>query len=138
MSRDRYLDDLAEVPLFAECSKKDLAEIARLMTELKLSEGQDLMTQDGRAGSFVIIEEGTADIVKDGEVINTVGAGDFVGELSLILAHPPNATVRATSDMVVHVADRSGFAQLLDEPGLARRVLTVVATRLADANPEFH
>jgi hypothetical protein len=40
--------------------------------------------------------------------------------------------------MVVHVADRSGFSQLLEEPGLAKRVLTVVATRLADATPDAH
>ncbi len=138
MAHDRYLNDLAKVPLFAECSKKDLAEVARLMTELELSDGQELMHEGGRAGSFVIIESGTADIVKDGQVVNSVGPGDFVGELSLILSHPPNATVRATSDMVVHVADRSGFSQLLEEPGLAKRVLTVVAQRLAEATPDAH
>jgi CRP-like cAMP-binding protein len=54
----------------------------------------------------------------------TVGPGALLGEVGLVLNEDRNATVRATTDMWVLVADRGQFSQLMDDvPGVARAVL---------------
>ena len=51
---------LAQVPLFAGLSKKDLQEVSSLATRLNLSEGRELTHQGGRGYEFVVVLEGTA------------------------------------------------------------------------------
>ena len=68
---------------------------------------------------------------RGGKVIATLGAGDFVGELSMLAGIPRTATVTADSDLTVEALNRREFASLLDEsPRLARKVLIGAIRRL--------
>jgi hypothetical protein len=53
---------LTKVPLFARCSKRELAQIAALATEVNLPEGHTLMREGSVAYSFFALVEGTADV----------------------------------------------------------------------------
>ena len=56
MARTNVTDHLAQVPLFAACSKKELAHIARATDEITLKDGHVLTTQDETSReAFVII-----------------------------------------------------------------------------------
>jgi CRP-like cAMP-binding protein len=100
------------------------------MTELPFREGEALITEGNRPDSFIVIVEGTADVVRGGQVIAQVGPGDLLGEVGLLTNEDRNATVRAASDMWVLVADRGRFSQLMDEvPGVARAVADALASR---------
>ena len=58
------------------------------------------MSQGEPGYEVVMIEEGTADVVKDGERINVMGPGDLIGELAVISdGVPRTASVVATSDV---------------------------------------
>jgi CRP-like cAMP-binding protein len=132
--RNRYLDHLAKVPIFSSCTKKQLEHVARLVTEVNFEAGFTIMQEGSLAHEFVIVESGTASVKKGGRKIATIGPGDVVGELALILHRRRNATVIADSDVTMLVVDSRSFEPLLDEvPGLARRLLTTVAERLADS-----
>jgi putative ABC transport system ATP-binding protein len=53
-----------------------------------------------------MIDEGTVDIVRvnaDGseELLTTMDAGQYFGELGALLGYPRSASVRATSDLVL-------------------------------------
>jgi CRP/FNR family transcriptional regulator, cyclic AMP receptor protein len=61
-------------------------------------EGRNLTRQGESGREFVVIVEGSADVVKDGRKINSLGAGDFLGEISLILDAPRTANALACSD----------------------------------------
>mgnify|MGYP003711289727 CR=1 FL=1 len=86
---------LAELELFADLSKSELRSLVRLMTPVRVRAGRDL-TREGETGrEFMIIVDGTATVRRGGKVIATLGAGDFVGELSMLAGVPRTATVTA-------------------------------------------
>ncbi len=133
MSKARYLAQLGNVSIFAGCTKKQLEHVARIVTELKIPAGANLMVEGSTAHEFVVIESGSAVVRRGGRKLAQLGKGDVVGELALVLHRPRNATVTAETDLTVLVVDARSFEKLLDEvPGLARRLLTTVAERLAD------
>ena len=68
--------------------------------------------------------EGEADVTKDGQSINKLGAGDFFGEIALVSDSPRTATVTATSPVRALVITDRSFRRLLDEqPEIQRKVL---------------
>ena len=129
--RDSYQAHLASVPLFAGCSARELAKIAKAGDEVRIAAGQ-VLTQQGDAGreAFVIVE-GTATVKRGGRKVATLGPGDSVGELALLDHGPRTATVVADEDMVVFVLGAREFAAVLTEvPTLARKVMAVLAERI--------
>ena len=119
--------------MFAHCTKKQLEEVARNVTELDFPKGTTLMVEGDMMHDFLIIESGTATVRRAGRKVAQLGAGDMVGELALILHRPRTATVTADSDVSVLVVDQRSFHALLNDiPGLARQLLYTVAQRMAD------
>ncbi|HMS46553.1 MAG: cyclic nucleotide-binding domain-containing protein [Candidatus Microthrix subdominans] len=136
---DAYLERLGALPMFGGCTNKELRDIARIVDELQVESGRVLMSQGDAGQEAFVIEEGTAEVVRDGQLLATVGPGSYVGELALIDAGPRSATVTATTPMRVLVIGTREFSTLLDEvPGLARRVLVSTARRLRAANEGAH
>jgi CRP/FNR family transcriptional regulator, cyclic AMP receptor protein len=119
------------VPLFAECSRKDLNEVAGIADEIDLREGKEL-TQQGRPGrEFFVLIEGTADVKKGSRRVNRLGAGDFFGEISLVTQRPRTATVVATSPVrALVITDRSFRSLLEHQPGIQAKVMSALAARL--------
>ena len=133
VSKSRYLNHLRNVPMFSRCTKKQLEHVASIVTELTIPKGTNLMVEGEMIHEFVIIESGSASVRRGGRKIASVGAGDVVGELAMILRRPRTATVTADSDLTVLVVDERAFNSLLDDvPGLARQLLHTVAERMAD------
>ena len=120
------------VPLFAECSRKELGEVAGIADEIDLREGKEL-TKQGQAGrEFFILVEGTADVKKGSRRVNELGPGDFFGEISLIRHTPRTATVVATSPVRTLVITERSFQSLLQhQPGIQNKVMSALAARLA-------
>ena len=119
------------VPLFSECSRKDLDEIAGIADEIDLREGKEL-TIEGRAGrEFFVLVEGGADVKKGNRRINRLGPGDFFGEISLVTRRPRTATVTATSPVrALVITDRSFRALLEHQPEIQGKVMSALAARL--------
>jgi CRP-like cAMP-binding protein len=92
-------DKLAEIPLFASLSRHDREQIARAADEVEVDAGKHLAEQGRFAYEFMAIEEGTADVIKDGEKLRELGPGDFFGEIGLLESERRTATVVATSPM---------------------------------------
>ena len=133
MARDEYLKHLASIPLFAECDKKELQEIGKLATEIEIPGGREFIKEGDYAQEMLVIVEGSATVTKGGQKIATLGPGDFVGELALLSHRPRNATVTSDTKLDILVIDSGAMDALLDDiPGLAKRFLKVVASRLSD------
>lgn len=130
--RDDFLKGLAAVPLFSNCTKRQLEEIGRVADALRFPAGEVLMRQ-GQAGlELLVVLEGTAEVWRDGEKVADVGPGGFLGEMAVLTAAPRNATVVAATDLDVLVMTHRSLDQLLDDvPGLAKHLLYEVAGRLA-------
>jgi len=135
LARNTKIDLLKRVPLFADCSKKELQEISLVTDEVDVPAGYQL-TKEGASGQeLVVIVDGAADVIRRGKKINTVGGGDFVGEIALVTEQPRTATVQTTEPTQAIVLTRRDFRALLQRvPSIQLKVLDAVASRLPAAD----
>lgn len=130
LHRDHRADVFARIPLFASCSKRDLRKIASIADELDLKSGKVLTRQGGPGREFFVLVEGSAEIERDGKCIETLGPGEFFGELALLCERPRTATITAVSPVRVLVLTATNFKRLLREnPSISVKVLEAVAAR---------
>jgi len=132
--RDDKINILAQVPLFAGLSKKELGEIARLVTEVEYPP-RDYLTYEGQTGrEAMVILAGKGTVRRAGRKIAEVSPGDVVGEMSLVTNRPRNASVRADTFVTALVMNTREFSSLIDEhPQVGVKILRTVADRLAEA-----
>src|ERR1700746_355926 len=88
LRRNEKVEWIKHAPLFANLSKRDLAEVAHLADELDLREGKEMTRQGAPAREFFVLLEGEADVRKNGRRINQLGPGDFFGEIALVSDRP--------------------------------------------------
>jgi CRP-like cAMP-binding protein len=119
------------VPLFAECSRKDLNEIAGIADEIDLREGKELTTEGRPGREFFVLIEGQADVKKGSRRVNTLGPGDFFGEIALVTQRPRTATVVTTAPVrALVITDRSFRSLLEHQPQIQGKVMSALAARL--------
>ena len=129
--RREYLDLLARVPLFATCSRAELKALDAHASFRSVGVGRDLVRAGESGDELFLLIEGTARVVRGGGVVDTLGPGDFFGELALLDPAPRNATVTATSELDLLVISRAEFEVVLAKvPGLTRSLLAGMAQRL--------
>jgi CRP-like cAMP-binding protein len=131
--RNRAGEKLAQIPLFQGLSTKQLNAVDQLVTTIDVPAGKQLMRQGETGREFIVIVEGEAAVERDGKVIAVRGPGTFIGEISLLLDRPRNASVVARTNMTIDVIDRHDFRRLLEEyPDLHAPLLAATAARLAE------
>jgi CRP-like cAMP-binding protein len=132
LHRNQKVELIKKVPLFANCSKQELGEIAQLADEIDLGEGKVLIREGERGREFFVLLEGSAEVTRDGGSLNTLGPGDFFGEIALVSHSPRTATVTTTSPVrALVITDRSFQRLLEDAPSMQLKVLQALAERLA-------
>ena len=93
------VSQLAKVPLFSDCSQRDLQTIARVVREIPHEAGT-VIAREGEPGvGLFVILDGTADVSIGGRKKATLGPGDFFGEIALLDGGPRTATVTAKTDV---------------------------------------
>ncbi len=92
---------LTAIPLFSTLVPEEARRLAAFATETSVAEGQILMKEGDFSTELIAIEEGTADVIKDGTKVATLGPGNLIGEMGLLSREPRNADVIATSPMLV-------------------------------------
>lgn len=121
---------LKTIPLFADLSDQDRAQVARWADELDVPEGKHLVDQGRFAHEFFVIEEGTAEVRHGDEKLTELGPGDFFGEIALIEADRRTASVIATSPMQTIVMFGRDFRQMEAQmPSVAARIRQAIEER---------
>jgi len=92
---------LKAIPLFSQLSDEEAHRLSAFATETSIADGQILMKQGDYSTELIAIEEGTADVLRDGAKIASLQTGDLIGEMGLLAREPRNADVIATSPMRV-------------------------------------
>ena len=92
-------ENLRSVPLFASMSEEDLKRIATFATEDSASQGTTIVREGDFSNDMVAIESGTADVLRAGERVGSLGPGDVFGETGVLGKSPRNATIVASSPM---------------------------------------
>ena len=92
---------LKRIPVFADLDDEELGHIAALAAEVSVPEGKELVREGDYSYDVLAIEEGTARVERGGQHIDDVGPGDVVGEMGVLERSQRNATVVATSPMLL-------------------------------------
>jgi CRP-like cAMP-binding protein len=123
---------LKEVSFFCACAPSEVEALSRSFTEAEVAAGTDVIRQGDDSREFYVIVSGTADVLRDGTVIRSLGPGDFFGEIANLLHARRTATITATSTLRLLVSDEPSFRQAVrDTPGLYRKLIEALAERLA-------
>jgi CRP-like cAMP-binding protein len=123
---------LARVPLFAHCSKRDLAQIARIADEIDFAAGKTLTKEGSPGREFFVILEGEVDVRQNSRLLRPRGPGDFIGEIALVTGKARTATVTTVTPVrAVVVVDRAFRELLRRSPEIQGKILEAVADRLA-------
>jgi CRP-like cAMP-binding protein len=88
---------LKRIPLFEDSSDEDLAKVATFAQSKEVAEGEPAVTEGGYSRELLAIEDGTAEVTRDGEHIADLGPGDVFGEAGMLDDQMRSATVTATS-----------------------------------------
>jgi CRP/FNR family transcriptional regulator, cyclic AMP receptor protein len=121
---------LSSIALFESLSPEARRAIAQHADELDIPEGTELARQGDFAYEFFVIEDGTAEVLRDGERIAELGPGDFLGEMGIIDRVVRNATVVTTSPARVVVMTEQDFRSMArGNPDLASRITAAVEQR---------
>ena len=133
MARDAWLDHLAQVPLFAECDKRQLQQVAAAAVEVSIEAGKVLVREGEPGHECFVIVTGSATVTRDGATVANLGPGAVVGELAPLTGGVRTATVTADSAMEVLVIAQREFNGLIEEvPGFAVQLLRNLAARMTD------
>ena len=90
---------LKSLPLFADVPDEELAQIAGFAQEVNVDAGRELVREGDFSYEFMAIEEGEAEVTREGKHVNDLGPGDFFGEMGLLEKTLRNATVTAKTPM---------------------------------------
>jgi len=120
---------LKAIPLFESLDDHDLQVIATFANETSASEGEVLVREGDFSYELMAIEDGTADVRRDGEVINTLGPGDFFGEIGWLKNELRSATIVATSSMRLVTLSTWELRRMRKMPGVMEKIEEAIAAR---------
>lgn len=125
---------LRTVPFLAEVDDRELAKLAQGMRERTVSAGDAVVTQGSGGVAFLVILEGTATVTVDGKERRTLGPGDHLGEIALIVPDlPRTSTVTAKTDLRLAGLTSWNFKAFVHEhPAVAWSLLETLARRMGD------
>jgi CRP/FNR family transcriptional regulator, cyclic AMP receptor protein len=129
--QDHKVEALANTPLFAGLSKKELTELARMTEDVRVEAGGVLCREGELGREFFVIMDGEAQVTRKGKRLEKRGGGDFFGEIALIEDVPRTATVTAATPLRLFALTSRDFRHMLDDhPAIERKVLRALAKRL--------
>jgi CRP/FNR family cyclic AMP-dependent transcriptional regulator len=124
-------ETLRSVSLFSSLSDKDLARVLEISKEITHADGHKVVEEDQSAIGFHLILSGHAETTQGGQVMSTLGPGDYFGEMSLLDGKPRSATVTAKGELRTLAIPSWNFDRLLDEhPKMMRAMLVALSERI--------
>ena len=130
------VERLAAIPLFSTLPDGELAAVAARAGEREIDAGERLVTEGEFGHCLFAVESGAADVTQDGQTIRTIGPGEVIGEVAVLVAGRRSASVVATTPMrLITFFKRDVWALEDDAPEAARRLRELIGTRSMPAAP---
>ena len=122
---------LTTMPLFATLDDEQLVRVAELSEAVSVPAGTTVNAEQNFAYEFFVIEEGKAEVVRDGRRLAELGPGDFFGEIGLLITGRRTASVVSLTPMRMVAVFDQGFRRLERElPDFAESVRAACTERL--------
>jgi CRP-like cAMP-binding protein len=121
---------LKRIPLFAGAGDEELKQVAAFAQSKEVEEGTEVVSEGGFSRELLAIEDGTAEVSRDGEKLADLGQGDVFGEQGMLDDDMRAATVTATSRMKLISLGHFEVKRLKkDAPGVYKSIEDLVEER---------
>ena len=127
---DHRIDAWAAVPLFADCTRRQLAHVDELGSVLSVAAGRTLTLEGTPGRECFVLLDGAASVERADIPVGVVPQGTVAGELALLDRVARSATVVTQAATRIMVLSPAEFTELLDvAPCVADQVLETAARR---------
>jgi CRP-like cAMP-binding protein len=128
----KSIDVLLRIPLFSELDPNELQVLADSMLEQSFEPGEAIATEGAPADGFFVVETGEAEVTAQGQPVATMTAGDYFGEIALLMGSERTATITATTALHCYRLSPADFRVLVEgNPTIAWKVMQSMVERLA-------
>ncbi len=107
--RDADVALLQRIPMLHPLPTITIEQLATRLTRIRLAAGASVFEQGDHGNDFYVIEQGRADVLRDGQRISTLRSGDGFGEIALIRGCRRTASVCATTPLTLRALNRTAF-----------------------------
>jgi aromatic-L-amino-acid decarboxylase len=117
---DRHAAVPSTVPLFARLESAESHAVTVRSSERRAVAGETIVERWDMTRDFFIVEGGLIDVIVEGEIVTTLRAGDYFGEIAAFewgagFARSRAATVVARDDVRLRVLEPQSLVRLLEE-----------------------
>jgi len=128
---------LKAIPIFGELALSDLRDLYRVAQEVAYPPGSALIEQGAPSRGLLVIAEGKVDVSKvsagQNRLLNTLGAGAYVGEIGLVGDSPASARVVAQTSVRVLFISKDAFEHYVyAHPAAALAIFRLFTGNLAE------
>ena len=128
---------LKAIPIFGELSIQDMKALYRMAQQVLIPPDTTVLEKGARGTGLLVLLDGTVDVYsgpgQDARLLNTLGPGAFLGEISLILDGPTSAHVRSRTAVRALRVTRVDFQHYLEtHEAAALRIYRLFTENLAE------
>ncbi|KQM81468.1 MFS transporter [Agromyces sp. Leaf222] len=128
---------LRQVPMFRALPLPSIEQLARGLEPVAVVAGAVVFRQGDAGDRYYVVESGEADVLGDGRVVATLGAGEGFGEIALLRRTRRTATVAARTALELRALRPERFlAVVLGYTASAREAGEAVDDRLGRYAPD--
>ena len=134
--RDAEIEVLNRISMFRPLPMPAIDCLADHVRQARVGAGEEVFHQGDEGDRYYVIRDGEADVIGDGRLVRTMGAGDGFGEIALIHEVPRTTTVRARTALELYSLERRHFVSTISVYGSSASASdTVVHERLETFTP---
>ena len=125
-------DLLRKVSYFRQCGEIEIRQVIEQGYRKKLTIGETICREGDPGDSFYIILSGSVEVFVESidKQVAVRRAGEFIGEMSLLMGTPRTATLRTLEETILFVVDHSNLQNLLkNHQGLADKIAEELSER---------
>lgn len=120
---------LMGIKAFSSLEYNEYNIIGQIISPSKFKAGDIILKEGSHGNSMCFIAEGTLSVIKQKEdgnqaLITTVSAGEFIGEMALVVGLVRSATIQAKTDGILLTLRRVDFEKIIEEhPKIGVKIL---------------
>lgn len=137
------LESLGRVDYFRSLPMEEVISLMPDVETVQFDENQTIFHEGDEGDGLYVVAEGTVRVTRKSEAgdqeIATIGAGDVVGEMSLVTDNPRSATVQTESHVRAWKIPKEAFHEHMEaSPNLEAAIHRVVADRIKNLEQAGH